>query len=71
MDTEYYYDFVTMAPIFEYTVYDDDTREMKVVFDTHEDGDCVEYGRENIWGVFEWDIDVATDEEIKDLLEVK
>ena len=44
---------------------------MKVVFDTHEDGDCVEYGRENIWGVFEWDIDVATDEEIKDLLEVK
>lgn len=44
---------------------------IKVVFDTHEDGDCVEYGRENIWGVFEWDIDVATDEEIKDLLEVK
>ena len=45
--------------------------QIKVVFDTHEDGDCVEYGRENIWGVFEWDIDVATDEEIKDLLEVK
>lgn len=44
---------------------------IKVVFDTHEDGDCVEYGRENICGVFEWDIDVATDEEIKDLLEVK
>ena len=44
---------------------------IKVVFDTHEDGDCVEYGRENIWGVFEWDIDVATYEEIKDLLEVK
>ena len=44
---------------------------IKVVFDTHEDGDCIEYGREKIWGAFEWDIDVATDEEIKDLLEVK
>lgn len=49
----------------------DIVKPIKVVFDTHEDGDCVEYGRENIWGVFEWDIDVATDEEIKDLLEVK
>lgn len=44
---------------------------VKVVFDTHEDGDYIEYGRENIWEAFEWDIDVATDEEIKDLLEVK
>lgn len=37
---------------------------IKVVFDTHEDGDCVEYGKENLWGDFEWDIDVATDEEL-------
>lgn len=46
-------------------------RQIKVVFDTHEDGDCVEYGKENLWGAFEWDIDVATDEEIKDLLGVR
>lgn len=38
--------------------------QIKVVFDTHEDGDCVEYGKENLWGDFEWDIDVATDEEL-------
>ena len=40
------------------------TKPIKVVFDTHEDGDCVEYGKENLWGAFEWDIDVATDEEL-------
>lgn len=62
MDTEYYYDFVTMAPIFEYTVYDDDTREMKVVFDNggiqitdEPDNDYAE------------DYEAATDEEIEAL----
>lgn len=33
METNYYYDFVSMAPIFEYTIYDDDDRKTKVVFE--------------------------------------
>lgn len=62
MDTEYYYDFVTMAPIFEYTVYDDDTREMKVVFDNG-----IQIVDESEPDYAE-DYDTATDEEIEALI---